>query len=338
MDSVANAQARTPGAILAAERERQGLAPADIAQRLHMSVWQVEALESGEYTRLPRGPFLRGFVRNYAKALGLPPENVLARLAEAAPADKTPGIVVPSQNIRFDPLGERMANPYVKAAGLAALVIVLGFATMYWWVFVRPAPQPAASRKAADVAAAPAVRQPVPTPPASTPAPAPVPAPAPIAETQPAPAMPPIPPAMARPPKAETLANAEPPAKAPVKTEASKTEAAKTEAPKSEAAKAEVPKPDAVKAAPATVPVAATRQGGVIKLRFKGKSWVEVRDAGGKVLLTGMNDAGSETEVSGKPPFKVVVGNAPDVRLFFNDRELNLEPHMREAVARVTVE
>jgi cytoskeleton protein RodZ len=86
------------------------------------------------------------------------------------------------------------------------------------------------------------------------------------------------------------------------------------------------------------VPVATTGSGGVIKLRFKGKSWVEVRDSRGQVLLTGLNDAGSETEVSGRPPFKVVVGNAPDVRLFFNDRELDLEPHMRDAVARVTVE
>jgi len=41
-----------PGRVLAAERERQGLGPADIAQRLHMSVWQVEALEAGNYTKL----------------------------------------------------------------------------------------------------------------------------------------------------------------------------------------------------------------------------------------------------------------------------------------------
>jgi cytoskeleton protein RodZ len=88
----------------------------------------------------------------------------------------------------------------------------------------------------------------------------------------------------------------------------------------------------------APVTVAATEAGGVIKMRFRGKSWVEVRDARGKVLLSGVNDAGSETEVSGRPPFRVVVGNAPEVRLFFNDRELSLEPHMREAVARVTVE
>ena len=121
MDAVAdNAQPRLPGAILAAERERQGLGAADIAQRLHMSVWQVEALEAGNYAKLPRGPFLRGFVRNYAKFLGVPADDLLLRLADAAPRDPAPRIVVPSQNIRFDPLSDRMANPYVKAAGIAA--------------------------------------------------------------------------------------------------------------------------------------------------------------------------------------------------------------------------
>ena len=52
------------GELLAAERERQGLSRAEVAQRLHMSAWQVEALEGGEYDRLPKGTFLRVFVRN----------------------------------------------------------------------------------------------------------------------------------------------------------------------------------------------------------------------------------------------------------------------------------
>jgi len=34
----------------------------------------------------------------------------------------------------------------------------------------------------------------------------------------------------------------------------------------------------------------------------------------------------------------VVVGNAPEVRLFYNDQEFDLEPHTRVAVARFTVE
>src|SRR5712691_13066668 len=104
MGAPENNNAKPVGQMLGAERERQGLSRLDVAQRLHMSAYQVEALESGDYTRLPQGTFLRGFVRNYAKLLGMPADSVLPLLSDGAPG-KRPGIVVPTQNIRFDPLG-----------------------------------------------------------------------------------------------------------------------------------------------------------------------------------------------------------------------------------------
>jgi cytoskeleton protein RodZ len=311
VDAHAESQVRSPGRILATERERQGLEPADIAQRLHMSVSQVEALERDEYVRLPRGTFLRGFVRNYAKILGLPPDDVLKRLAEGAPRDPAPRIVVPSQNIRFDPLSERIANPYVKAAGIAAAVIAFGFAGMYWWMFIRNAPQgaPAAKKNPATASATLAPRQP------EAPRPA-----APIAE----------------PPRAE-LPKPEPAKLEPQKPEPAK--AAKAEAVKVASTKPEPPKADGFRMEPPKA-LAEPAKGDATKLtfRFRGQSWVEIKDARGKVLMTGLNDPGSEAEVSGRPPFRVVVGNAPEVKMFLNDREYNLEPHMREAVARLTVE
>ena len=315
MDATADKpRALDPGGVLAAERERQGLGPADIAQRLHMSVAQVEALERGEYAKLPRGTFLRGFVRNYAKLVGVPADGLLASLADAGPRDPAPRIVVPSQNIRFDPLSDRMSSPYMKAGTLAAFVLAIGFGAMYWWLFVRTAPPAVPARKAPEVAAPAPVA-------ASTPAPPP---PV-VAEAQPEPAKPPVIPApVPEPPKAPT-------AKAPAPV---------PEPPKAAAAKAPAPE----KPAPAAVTTAMAgslvsgESGATLKLRFKGRSWVEIRDARGKVLLTGLNDAGSETAVSGVPPFKVVVGNAPEVQMFYNDREYGLEPYMREAVARLTVE
>ena len=136
-----NAAATKPlGRMLADQRERQGLSRLDVAQRLHMSAYQVEALESGDYQRLPKGTFLRGFVRNYAKLLGMPAESVLPLLSESMPGGKRPGIVVPTQNIRFDPLGERLSNPYVKAGALAFVAIAVAFAAMYWWLFIRSTP------------------------------------------------------------------------------------------------------------------------------------------------------------------------------------------------------
>ena len=312
------------GQALAAERERQGLSRAEVGQRLHMSAWQIEALEAGDYARLPQGTFLRGFVRNYAKVLGLEAEGMLSRLAEVAPSSPAPRIVVPSQNIRFDPLGERLSNPYVKAGGLAVFFIALGFAVMYWWLFVKPAP-PALARK--DV------------PTAQNLAAAPVSAPDPVVNS-PAPTEPAKPEAQAETAKAEAP-KAEPPKAEPKKVEAPKA-SAKAEPPKPApvAAKSEPPKSEAprLEAAKTDVPRLASPNEHTLKLRFRGESWVEIRDRNGRVLLSRINAPGSEAEVSGRPPFAIVIGNAPDVKLTYDDREYPLEPYTRVAVARFTLE
>ena len=307
MDAVADnadnapAAPRTLGQTLAAERERQGLSRADVAQRLHMSAYQVEALETGDYSRLPKGTFLRGFVRNYAKVLGLTPDSLLDLLTEGAARGQRPGIVVPTEHIRFDPTGEGLRNPYVKAAGLAFFVIMLAFAAMYWWLFIRPAPPGVSSHKPAPAMVASA--------PQALPAPA-APAPAPEPPIQPAPAPAPAP------------VVAEPPNKA--------VEATRKAPEPQKAAAAEPPKIVAVAINAA--------QGSTLKFVFKGQSWVEVRDSKGKLLFSRLNPPGSDAEVSGKPPFNVVVGNAPEVQLYYNDHEFDLEPHTKVAVARFTVE
>jgi cytoskeleton protein RodZ len=289
-DTSGNATPRSLGQTLAAERERQGLSRADVAQRLHMSAYQVEAIETGDYTRLPQGTFLRGFVRNYAKLLGLRPDELVPLITDGAAAAKRPGIVVPTESIRFDPLGQRLDNPYVKAIVIAFVLVALGFAGMYWWLFVRPTPPAALVHKPATEVPAP---KPQPVARAETVAPAPV---------------------------------TTPPAAEPRKADAPKAEAPKAEPPKAEPPKAEPPR--FVNAA----------QGSTLKFVFKGQSWVEVRDSKGKLLLSRLNPAGSDAEVSGKPPFNVIVGNAPEVQLYYNDHEFDLEPHTKVAVARFTVE
>ena len=299
--SVEPAEARTLGRVLSEERERQGMSRAEAAQRLHMSAYQVEALEIGDYSRLPRGTFLRGFVRNYSKILGLDSDAMLTRLAEAAPRTPAPEIVVHSQNIRFDPLGERLANPYVKAAALAVVVVALALAAMYWWLFIRPNNPGVVPRKPANPVTA-SERS---GPPQQI-AVAPVAAPEPITPSS-APVM----------PEPARAATPEPPKAAPAKAEPARIEPAKTEP-----AKAAPPK----------------RGERVIRLRFRGDAWVEIKDGQGRVLISRVNPRGSEAEVTGRPPFTVVVGNAPEVQMTYDDREFPLEPHTKVAVARFTVE
>lgn len=307
MESAADSVAARPlGRILADEREKQGLARAEVAQRLHMSAYQVEALESGDYSRLPKGTFLRGFVRNYAKLLGLDGAALLSHLADAAPRSPAPGIVVPSQNIRFDPLGERLSNPYVKAAAFALVALGLAFAAIYWWLFIRPAP-PAA------IAGKPAVEQ---GPPQQI-----------AASTQPAPEV-------VAPTPAPTL---ETPARGPAKDEPRWAEPAKAEKSRAEIVKAAERKAEAANSAQNRAAVAASGAA-TLRFRFKGESWVEIRDAQGRVLLSRLNHRGTEAEVAGRPPLSVIIGNAPDVQVLYNERDFPLEPHTKVAVARFTVE
>ena len=61
---------------------------------------------------------------------------------------------------------------------------------------------------------------------------------------------------------------------------------------------------------------------------------MEIVDAKGKVLVSRTHAGGSTTEVVGKPPFNLVIGNAAEVRLTYNGRAVDLEPHTRVAVAR----
>ena len=72
-------------------------------------------------------------------------------------------------------------------------------------------------------------------------------------------------------------------------------------------------------------PAAGTRR---IKLQFGKESWVQVRDRGGKVLTSQLHAAGSERVIEGAPPFDLVIGNAPHVRLSYDDRDIDLAQHM----------
>ncbi len=91
------------------------------------------------------------------------------------------------------------------------------------------------------------------------------------------------------------------------------------------------------RAAAPQLPPAPAETGQRIELVFERESWVEVRDAGGKVLLSRLNAPGSRQRVAGEAPFSLVIGNAGGVRLRYNDAEVDLTPFTRTDVARLTL-
>ncbi len=65
---------------------------------------------------------------------------------------------------------------------------------------------------------------------------------------------------------------------------------------------------------------------------------MEIRAGDGKVLLSQLNPGGTEQVVEGRPPFALVIGNAQHVRLSYDDRPVDLAPHVKVEVARLTLD
>ena len=65
---------------------------------------------------------------------------------------------------------------------------------------------------------------------------------------------------------------------------------------------------------------------------------MEVRDATGQIIFTGQYGPGIRQVVAGQPPFQLVIGSAAGVELRYDDVAVDLKPHTRAEVARLTLE
>jgi cytoskeleton protein RodZ len=98
--------------------------------------------------------------------------------------------------------------------------------------------------------------------------------------------------------------------------------------------------PDAGGTSPVAPPVATVLppDGRQLVLTFSDKSWVEIKDANQRVILSGEFPGGDRQVANGKPPFQLWVGRASAVRILDGDREIDLKPHARDEVARLIVD
>lgn len=97
--------------------------------------------------------------------------------------------------------------------------------------------------------------------------------------------------------------------------------------------------PAAVQPAMPESPVSAAVGGTATLVLAAGQSsWVNIRDGNGKEILRKTLSAGSSEAIQGSPPFNVIIGNATGMKLTFNDKPVDLAPHIKANVARLTLE
>lgn len=113
-------QDHLPGAQLKSKREEKGLSIEKVAETLHLHPRQIVALESDDYSVFSAPIFVVGYMRNYARLLGIDPEPLLSNLGHQAA--KTPE--VQTEPVVATP---RQWLPSQSSAliGLLAVVVIL---------------------------------------------------------------------------------------------------------------------------------------------------------------------------------------------------------------------
>ena len=72
-----------PGEFLGETRRKLGLEPDNVAQILHLSRQQIEAIEANDFGTLPEPTYVRGYLRSYRQQLNVEPDSVVNTYNEA---------------------------------------------------------------------------------------------------------------------------------------------------------------------------------------------------------------------------------------------------------------
>ena len=108
------------GTMLKAERERLGLRREQITEKTRMRTQVVEAIENEAWGSLPPPVFVRGFLRAYAKVLGISQEAVIELYAKSVPPES------PGQTPHLERSRNRRRRTWLVLLFLALLAAVYG--------------------------------------------------------------------------------------------------------------------------------------------------------------------------------------------------------------------
>ncbi len=144
------------GSMLTRTRAAQGLTLAEVGNKLKFAVRQIEALEADRFDALPRGTFLRGMVRGYARLLEIDPEPLLSRIADQINLPEAEQLAARyNEPVPFSDSSKRLNIVY---AVLSLAVLVIAGVVAFEWGASRGKPSDgaaAAHPPAVEIPAAP---------------------------------------------------------------------------------------------------------------------------------------------------------------------------------------
>lgn len=115
----------TPGLILRTQREKQGLSSQEIAKRTHLDIKIVESIEQDSDEGMPAATYVRGYLRSYAKIVGVDPDHIITLYnsdSPQPPPEILPEVKQPSQVSSSDKPVK--AFTYLITLGLVLLLLI----------------------------------------------------------------------------------------------------------------------------------------------------------------------------------------------------------------------
>ncbi|KII80207.1 RodZ domain-containing protein [Vibrio renipiscarius] len=289
------------GTILKQKREELGLSQKQIADRLRLRVALIEQIENNHFEADQVATFTRGYLRSYAKVVGVDEDLVLSALDECLGSQPQEQ---PMKSFSRKTNRERH-DSRIMALTWGIVAVIVAISSVWWWqnqqkdvVEVVIADEPAlvasASENAPDIQTesvadaenALATEEPV--------------------------------------GEVDSLSPAE-----PVTTDAVDTEINNES--------------DAVQADNATIteeitpPAAEIVSTNLMTMAFSDDCWIQVKDATGKTLETGIKKAGQTLQVEGKKPYKVILGAPENVSITLASEPVDLSGYTSGKVARFTL-
>ncbi|QHW96084.1 cytoskeleton protein RodZ [Klebsiella variicola] len=308
-------EANTTGARLRHAREQLGLSQQAVAERLCLKVSTVRDIEDDKAPADLASTFLRGYIRSYARLVHIPEEELLPMMAKQAPIRAAK--VAPMQSFS---LGKRRKkrDGWLMSVTWLVLFVVIGLSGAWWWQDHKAQQEEIstmADQSSAELNGSDANSQNVPL---DTSAPA-------ASSTDSAAN------------SAPTDTASAPTTSAPAQTPAdNNTVVAPSQANVDTAATAPATPAAPLPTDQANVTAAAAAQD--LVMNFSADCWLEVSDATGKKLFSGLQRKGGNLNLSGQAPYKLKIGAPAAVQIQFLGKPVDLSRFIRtNQVARLTL-
>ena len=305
-----------PGRRLREQRENNHLSQDEAAHHLRLDVQLIIALEDDDYSRLPSPAYICGYLRSYARLLKLPEDEIVQAYSHGKQIDAA---LIP-QSVSI-PAKKPINTAFIKTV-IITIIIVLVVVGLYLAADKFDLFGPIRTQKSSKLSmpvVPKALEQQSKDTVAADETTIQTQADAKDSEVQQSP------PSLTTEP-GKTVVEALPTPKTKILDTSSPTltpQAGVAAKPTTEATTANTP---AQKAAPSVK----TAQ---LRLHFNGDSWVEVTDKTGKRLVYHLVTKDTELNLTGEPPFTILLGNAPEVQVFYDGKEFDHSRYHRGEIA-----